>query len=118
MKKLTKILSLIVLVVSLFSLTACFPKDFDSAKQKMEDAGYYVNINEYKDYKLHGIVSGFTAFKLDENNQKQTVIVIYFESAQKAQEYAKDWRDSIFIVEYNGKFAYAGTQSAIDDLKK
>lgn len=118
MKKFTKILALIIVMILAFNLTACFPKDVESAKQKMQDKGYVVSVNQFEDAENHGIVGGFTAYKLDDNNQKQTVIVIYFNSNSKAQEYAKSWYNSVFITEYSGKCAYSGTQQAIDDLKK
>lgn len=113
MKKLSKILSLtMILIMSALILTACVPSDVDSAREKMEKAGYFVMDHSSND-EDKGVVGGITATKFGD-----TLIALYFSSSKEAKEYAEDWKDSKFDhVEYNGKWAYVGTEDAIEDFK-
>ena len=116
MKFLRKLLVSALLIISLVTLTGCFPANVKEAKQKLEGLNYFCVDGDYAGNE-DGIVSGFTASKFDENNQKQTIIVLYFESSSKAEKYAKSWYNSIFITEYNGKCAYSGTEKAVNDFR-
>ena len=114
MKKLSKVLSLILIfITSVFLLTACVPSDINSAKDKMEEAGYYVK--DYTGYEDgDGIVGAITAIKVSDG-----IVAIYFNSSQEAKAYADGWVDSKFsYVKYEGRWAYAGTKKAIEDFTK
>ena len=114
MKKMSKLLSLIlILITSVFVFTACVPSDINSAKEKMEEAGYYVK--DYSGYdKDKGVIGAITAIKVSDG-----IIALYFNSSQEAKDYADGWYDSKFDhVKYDGRWAFAGTKSAIEDFTK
>ncbi len=113
MRKFAKFISLImILVMSALILTACVPSDVDSAKEKMEKAGYFVIY--YTDYdEDKGVVGGIIATKIGDG-----LIALYFNSSKEAKEYAEGWTDSKYDkVEYSGKWAFIGTEDAIEDFK-
>ena len=114
MKKTSKLLSLIlILITTVFVFTACVPSDIESAKVKMEDAGYFVK--DYTGYeKGEGVIGAITAISVSDG-----IIALYFNSSQEAKDYADGWYDSKFAqVEYEGRWAFAGTKKAIEDFKK
>ena len=116
MKKLAKLLSLtLVFVTAMFMLTACVPSDVESAKEKMDEAGY--KVKDYADYDAdneEGIKGGIIAYTFEDG-----IIAIYFESSKQAKEYAEKWEDSKYDeIGSSGKWAYAGTEKAIEDFKK
>ena len=112
MKRSLKFLSLFLICILTFLLTACIPSDVESARQKMEEAGYFVE--ELGGDEEDGIIGGINAIGFNEG-----LIALYFESSTLAKEYAKDWVDSKYsVTEYNGNWAYIGTSKAVKDFKK
>ncbi len=121
MKKFAKILSLtLIFVLASFVFTACVPSDVESAKEKMEEAGYVVI--DYSDNDAdneEGIIGGISATKINSLTSADGIIALYFESSKKAKEYAEKWEDSKYdVVEHSGKWAFAGTEKAVEDFKK
>ena len=123
MKKLAKILSLtMVLLVSILAFTACVPSDVDSAREKMQEKGYTdVDYAAYEADNDDGILGGIWAtdiYSVFDASDDEGIIALYFESAQKAKEYAESWQDDKYDdVGYSGKWAFAGTEQAIKDFK-
>ena len=123
MKKLAKILSLtMALLVSMLVFTACVPSDIESAREKMQEKGY--TVVDYADYEADnddGILGGIWATDINSvlnSSDDQGIIALYFESSQKAKEYAESWQDDKYDdVSYSGKWAFAGTEQAIKDFK-
>ena len=121
MKKIAKILSLtLVFVMALALFTACVPSNVEAAEKKMKDAGY--SVEEYVDYEAdndEGIIGGIYAIKSESLLNVDSIIAIYFETSKQAKEYAENWEDSMFSeIGYEGRWAYAGTEDAIEDFKK
>ena len=123
MKKLAKILSLtMALLVSMLAFTACVPSDVDSAREKMQEKGY--TVVDYADYEADnddGILGGIWATDVNsllDPSDDEGIIAIYFESSEKAKEYAENWNDDKYDeVTCSGKWAFAGTEKAIKDFK-
>ncbi len=121
MKKLAKILSLtMVLLVSMLLFTACVPSDVDSAREKMQQKGY--TVVDYANYESDdGVIGGIWATDINsilDSSDDEGIIALYFESSQKAKEYAESWNDSKYDeVAYSGKWAFVGTKQAIKDFK-
>lgn len=112
MKRSLKFLSLFLICILTFLLTACIPSNVESARQKMKEAGYTVYVLEAVEE--DGIVGGITAIGFSEG-----LIALYFENSTLAKEYAEDWVDSKYSeISYSGNCAYAGTSKAVDDFKK
>lgn len=123
MKKLAKILSLtMALLVSMLLFTACVPSDVDSAREKLEKAGYtVVDYTNYEADSDDGILGGIWATDINsilDSSDDEGIIALYFESSQKAKEYAESWNDDKYDdVGYSGKWAFVGTEQAIKDFK-
>lgn len=125
MKKLAKLLSLtLVFVTAVFMLTACVPSDVESAKEKMEEAGYFVSMPSITSSEVEsGVVGKIKAQKLNAYSlPEDTIIALLFESSKQAKEYCESgggWYDSLLTnTGHEGKWAYAShTEQAIKDFK-
>lgn len=120
MKKRFIILSLILIILTVFfSLSACrdgetsAPQTYESALSKMESLGYQVT-EIPQEYLTGGAINGFSAY----NSEKQSGIMAYwFETEEIASSYLNGWNDDRYDVkESDGVCAYYGTQKAVEDF--
>ena len=115
MKKFVKFTSLaLVLVLAVAMLTACLPSDIESAKAKLEEAGYaVVSYSEEAD----GLQGGFLAKTGLIGGE--SVYALYFDSAASAKEWfnANTSRDDT-STKCSGKWVYWGTEGGIKAFEK
>ena len=115
MKKFVKFTSLaIVLVLAVALFAACVPSDVESAKAKLEEAGYVVvSYSEEAD----GIQGGFLATKGLIGGE--SVYALYFDSAASAKEWfnANTSRDDT-TTKCSGKWVYWGTEGGVKAFEK
>lgn len=125
MKKFIKNLSLALVVAFVgVVLCACVPSNLEKAQAKMEEAGYTV-ITVEKDFEeAEGFLGGLIATKGDIVNGFETVSAMLFEDKDSAKKFYEKWisdegnKDDDSIVKQNGKWVYAGTETAIADFCK
>ena len=106
MKRISIVALLIILIVSLTVLTACssIPKDQETAKQKLEDAGYSVTVYEHtaaasrvyaatlaslKLGSIGGIYKVLIATKLDENSKLIQIHLVYADNNKSPKALCK-----------------------------
>lgn len=117
MKKLTRVLSIILLIVaSCFIFTACVPKSAEDAVLKMQEKGYYVDIIDEDYFLTGGAIMGFKAYNVEES---EGLMAFWFESSSDARKFVDSWVDDMYpIKKSSGKCAYAGTEKAVKDFKE
>ena len=108
MKKILTLLVSLLLVTTMAFMTACTPKDVESAKTKMSKADYLIVGYENKD--ADGLVGGFVATKLIEN-----MTAALFDTKENAKKFAELMGDKAV---QDGKWVYFGSEGAIEDFKK
>ncbi len=112
MKNLAKVVAL-VLVIAMFAvvLTACAPKDVESAKEKMDEAGYLcVGYEDASDDE--GVVGAFMCTKITEN-----LVAILYESKSAAKEAFGEYENKT-NVKVTGKWIVFGSEAAIAAFEK
>lgn len=119
MKKLTKILSLMFVV--LFAgvvLAGCTPSSIDKAKAKMEEAGYVVSAYQQAE-NAEGYVGAFMAVKVGSITEINGMVAILFETANDANKFANTWSGAEYSEDnfIEGKWVYCGTEQALEVFK-
>lgn len=130
MAKLFKFSSLLILVLSLFVLVGCAPKDPASAKASMEEKGYVVLVDEtvtpglLKLAGVSGAEATFTAAKGEtEEGEASALFAVYFDTKDNAKtsiEKLKEWAEkkgepSNFTQK--GQWLVAGDDAALKAFK-
>ncbi|MGN1042476.1 MAG: hypothetical protein ACI4SK_03220 [Christensenellales bacterium] len=119
MKKCMKIMSIIAILACIAVVfVACAPKDGQAAKEKLEKAGYTVQINEtptrrgiYCDCELGAEKDGESVL--------YAVLYVGTDSAKNAySNIASEFKDEGWKVEQKGKWVIAGTEEAIKAFTK
>ena len=126
MKKLARFISLIMLfTVASLILTACLPSNVETAKTKMEKAGYVVSEPIITAYESElGVIGKIKAQKIGANaSPEDTIIALLFESEKLAKTFYEQgggWNDSLLTkTGQEGRWAFASyTDKAINDFKK
>lgn len=108
MKKLLTLIVSLLLIVTMAFMAACTPKDVESAKAKMDEAGYIVVGYENKD--AEGLVGGFVATKITE-----TITAALFDDKESAKDFAEAMGEKAV---QDGKWVYFGSEGAIKDFTK
>lgn len=114
MKKFAKFTALaLVLVLAVAMLTACVPSDIETAKEKMEEAGYTVRSYSKE---AEGLQGGFLATK---GLLGESVYALYFDSAANAKSWyeANTTKDDT-TTKCAGKWVYWGTEGGMKDFAK
>lgn len=130
MKKLAKILSIVMLVVlSVVMMTACgnknggsgIPKNAEAAAEKLEDAGYEVEVateDDMSEYGPTGLIGAVEAA-----NDDEMISIMYFEDKDLAEAYYETMEAMIenmpegWQLEISGKCVYTGTEQAVADFE-
>lgn len=120
MKKVVSVVAVVMLVAMLaVCLVACAPKDMDTAKTKMSDAGYLAVGGTWgdKDANVKGL---FVATKLTDS-----MVALYFDSASDAKAFIKENGSTVTFggkeyksAEQTGKWVIAGSDDAKAAFKK
>ena len=108
MKKLLTLIVSLLLIVTMAFMAACTPKDVESAKAKMDEAGYIVVGYENKD--AEGLVGGFVATKITE-----TITAALFDDKESAKDFAEAMGEKAV---QDGKWVYFGSEGAIKAFTK
>ncbi len=108
MKNVAKIIAL-VLVIAMVAvvLTACAPKDVESAKEKMKEAGY-ISVGYQDADDDEGVVGAFMSTKLTES-----LVAILYDSKSAAKDAFGDYENKD-NVKVTGKWIVFGSEGAIE----
>lgn len=123
MKKVIRLTSIFVMVLSLVLLCSCAPKDLDAAKKKMEGKGYKVAVETISGAVSalggSGSVKGTVTFSHEE--KEISGIAMLFESASAARDYYKknesDIKKSLDdgqVCKRVGKWLVSGDKKAVN----
>ena len=126
MKKLLTLTLAILLAFSCLALTACMPSTPEKAKANLEDAGYFVIVNDLDtllddDAEDLGLKKdSLTAIVVGTNGG--AMIYIYYcvdnTTAKDLEERLDDINDDNGLeVDRSGKIVWVGTETAIKDAK-
>ncbi len=122
MNKVLKISSFIALILCLFALCSCAPKDLEAAKKKMEKKGYE---RVYVDTALTQAFSGYNvkgSITFSDGDKDLTGIAILFSSKAEAKKYWNDHKDDInkamesdddYLIRRVGKWIVSGDRKAV-----
>ena len=129
MKKFLQVLSLaMVLAITLIGMVACGgPKDLESAKATMTEAGYSATIINASEGNEDGAIGTLSATKVSLdigsgcNMEGEHVTATLFESSKAAKAYYEkhvdeNEEDDDEFLHVKGKWVYFGTEAAIDLL--
>ena len=129
MKKVLKLSSLLLVLVALFTLSACAPKDLSAAKEKLEKADYEVTVVEGAiadaTFAAMGLENLEGALMAASEDGEEYLAAYFFESKADAKEamekieelVAEDTEeDEEVSVKQSGKWIYAGTKQAMKDF--
>ncbi|MBQ3234707.1 MAG: hypothetical protein IJA97_00940 [Clostridia bacterium] len=118
MKKFAKAISIfLLLITTMFVMTACVPSSPQKAREKLEDDRYTV-YDLPVDY-LDDAIDGFWATKY-ENETSHDVTVYYFKTVKAAKEYyefEKEFSTDDYVKRW-GKCVYTGNKDGIKDFRK
>lgn len=119
MTKILKLSSLLVLIFVFVLLVGCAPKDVDSAKQKMTEAGYLCA--GYEDKDAEGLIGGFGATKGILTKNPQALTATLYDSSKSAKAALAKIEGTIGeneVIEIIGNWLVWGTEEAIKEFKK
>lgn len=136
MKKTLKLTSVALVLMMLFTLTACTPADASKAEEKLEKKDYKVVVvtgtlaeAAGKVLGVEGLSETMTATKtVKDENDKDTIEIVtayWFEKASQAKDAFEkveaDVKDDVddkdnFVCKRSGKVIYAGTKQATKDF--
>ena len=126
-----KFLVAILAAITCISFAACAPSNIDKAKEKMEEAGYKVETTTdaatVEAIAGEGAVGMIYAVEvsvsLTTGVDGGMISAVLFDSKSAAKDYYEKVKDEEAededqIVKQDGKWVYAGTESAIEDFTK
>lgn len=116
MKKFAKFTALaLVLVLAVAMLTACVPSDIETAKVKMEEAGY--SVFDLTDSEAEGLQGYFIAKTGIVSGEKLTAM--YFDTAANAKSWyeANTTKDDT-TTKCAGRWVYWGTVGGVQAFEK
>lgn len=130
MTKLFKFSSLLILVLSLFVLVGCAPKDPATAKANMEEKGYAVLVDEtitpaaLNLFGVTGAKAVFTAAKgATETEEASALFAVFFDTkdnAKASMAKLKEWaekNDKASNFTQKGQWLVAGDDAAVKAFK-
>ena len=132
-----KLIYFLILTLLILSTTSCVPTKYETAKDKLESAGYHVQVyneDKYdmsvfeKDFGYVGVTTVITAFINSGERIEHYVNIIYFDTIKHAKEgyervtYLDDVSpikdETVYGFYRSGKCVYYGDQAGIKALSK
>ena len=123
-----KLLGLLLAVLTCLCFAACTPSNMEKAQEKMEEAGYDVKVSSEDAAELlfgEEAEASMTATKSSgglTNLKIDTITAILFESSDAARAYYDDKKgeeeDEDEGIKQSGKWAYFGTEAAMEAFNK
>ena len=116
-KRMFKLFSLLALFAFVFTLVSCKPDNGEEAKERLEEAGYKVEVftGSAADAMLMG-VDGVSELVVA-GKSGETFVAILFDSKDAAENAISDVKTGVagkFEIHHSGKWVYYGSQSGID----